>query len=584
MAKKVDLFKTIPTYVEASHWGKLKIDSISELWDIVDNSIRTFAPSIRFSEDLFNHSLKMGYLCFIFDGFDELCGQRYSQFNPNDVLYKLAKITEESNAKIIITTRTLYWQSEITNPPNNVKTISIAPFNTQQAKGYFEKYFKDDNPSRDRATHLYKELVKSNKPTTPGGSRSQIVNLPLCVGMIAEYVKLGSPGHLTPQSGKGLIRDVLYQICDRERERKNLLTEAENQLAAFEEIAVDQSEKDNPYFELELLAIAGFDENDIDRIVDHPLLNTADGSRYQFSYDFLPQYLKAFYLSNAFIKRPIAIPDNTWRMMTKEANGKSFIIEHLIDLLNDTSLINIKECYRRIPNKFEEAKSFIFHLLQNLLRASGYYITQDERTNGLFDLLSDSFSESKTISNLFVIGTIDNLNLKNMVFNKCNFTNVIFSKCNADQATIFNECKFSGELNFLDCKIDSFKNVDLRNCSLIPPTNLIWEDVRGKATGKREEHIIDAMRLALNKFWHHGRIKRSIRKEYWRRGSLGHSIYCDKLLKEMIKLNIIAEVTISAVSEGGYALLPDVITDIQRFMDNRQLTGKIRELFDILNK
>jgi hypothetical protein len=114
----------------------------------------------------------------------------------------------------------------------------------------------------------------------------------------------------------------------------------------------------------------------------------------------------------------------------------------------------------------------------------------------------------------------------------------------------------------------------------MPPTNLIWEEILGESFGTKEEHILDALRLTLNKFWYHGRLKQSIIKQYWRKGSLGHSIYCDPLLKAMLKHKLIEEVKISGVSEGGYAFSRDSVADLQRFMDNRQLTGKIRDVYN----
>lgn len=285
LSKRSERDKLIPAYVEASHWGKLRIESITELWEVIDNSIRTFCPNIILSEQLFEHALKHGYLVFIFDGFDELCGHRSSHFKPRDVLEKLAIICKESSSKVILTTRTLYWESEIDKQPENIHLLKLASFNTQQVKGYFNKYFSGDNKLQNSAINLYKELIKSNAPPTKGGSRHQFTNLPLCVGMIAEYVRLGGTGHLSLQSGKGLVHDVLYQICEREKVRKGLNTPAGAQLNAFEEIAVDQSEMFMPEFDIEYLAIAGFDENDMSRIIDHPLLARCEDNRYRFNYE-----------------------------------------------------------------------------------------------------------------------------------------------------------------------------------------------------------------------------------------------------------------------------------------------------------
>jgi len=61
---------------------------------------------------------------------------------------------------------------------------------------------------------------------------------------------------------------------------------------------------------------------------------------------------------------------------------------------------------------------------------------------------------------------------------------------------------------------------------------------------------------------------------------LGHSIYCEPILEAMLKSRLIEEVHISGVPKGGYAFSTETVTDLQRLMDNRQLTGKIRDVFN----
>ena len=575
-------YRMIPTYVEASHWGKLKLESIDDLWEIIENSIRTFSPTLAIPEHLFEHCVKHGYLAFVFDGFDELCGQRHSQFRPREVLERLANIAKESNARICLTTRTLYWQSEIDDPPDNTRILSLAPFNTQQAKGYFQKYFHDDISSRDRAITLYKKLIESNVPPSKGGSRVQFVNLPLCVGMIAEYVRLGATGHLSPQSGKGIVRDVLYQICEREKGRKNLLTDAQTQLMAFEEIALDQADVLAPEFDLELLEIAGFDGKDMASLIDHPLITTTDGERYRFNYEFLPQYLRAFCLSNAMASDAVVWTDNMWKMMCREAHAKGYLLEHMLDLVSDDILDRIKICNKNVPIRFEEARSFLLRLAKSIVDHAPEFVTREERTTGLFSVFSEGFRSNGIVGDLYVVGHINELNLVGIHFVNSTFVDTVFIRCDADGTTKFENCTFSGELDFRDCPKEGWKAVELDNCVLLPPSNLVWEEIRGALTGTKEEHVTDAMRLALGKFWHHGRLKRSIRRNNWQRGSLGHSIYRDSILQAMLKEKLIEEVHISGVSEGGYAFSMESVTDLQRFMDNRQLTGKIRAVYDLL--
>ena len=582
LAKKSNHYKLIPAFVESQHWGKLNIGSIDELWEVIENSIRTFSPNLRISEELFEHCLKNGNLVFIFDGFDELCGHRNSQFNPNDILQKLSDISKESNAKIILTTRTLYWESEINEPSDNIDILKIAPFNTQQAKGYFQKFFKKEASMRDRATHLYKQLIESNIPLTPGGARVQFVNLPLCVGMIAEYVNIGGTGDLTPQSGKGIIRDVLYQICDREKKRQSLITKAEDQLNAFEVISVDQFEMPMPEFDIELLSIAGFDETDIPRLTSHPLITTDDRNIYSFNYEFLPQYLRAFYLSNIILSGKSSDRTDIWRIMCREANGKGHLFEHMLPLVSIDNIDSIKACVDNIPVEFKDATSFLFHLSKQIVDCSNIFVGKDEKTAAVFSIFNNDFRKNRHVSNINLIGNIENFNFVGLTFSSCRFMDNKIIKCDADASSIFKKCIFSGELDFLNCNKGNWGQVQLINCSLHPPTNLVWQEIRGESYGSKEDHIMDALQLGLNKFWYNGRLKMTIKQKDWAKGSLGHSVYCQTIRSAMLKHNLISEIRISGVSEGGYSFNRDSISDLQKFMDNRQLTGKLRDVFNTL--
>lgn len=584
LSKSSEKYKLIPAYVEASHWGKLRVDSISELWEVIDNSIRAFCPNLTISEQIFEHSLKHGNLVFIFDGFDELCGHNSSHFRPGEILEKLANLCKDSNAKVILTTRTLYWESEIDSPPDNVRLLELAPFNSQQAKNYFSKYFHNDPKARERGVSLYSDLIQqSGEPRNEGGPRSQFVNLPLCVGMIAEYVRLGGTGYLSKQSSKGLVYDILYQICERERARKKLSTSAEDQISAFGVIAVEKLDEFLPKFVLDDLVIVGFEEEDLPRLIDHPLVRSSDESHYTFSYDFLTQYLRALYLSDAVKACDHQHQSDVWKIMCKESNGKGYLIEHMLVILNN-DVSNIREIYRKIPAKYIEAKSFIFHLIKQSAYNSTFIVTKNEKTKAIFSAIDENYTQNKIVKSIYIVGNIDGLDLGGVKFIEGSFIDASFTRCNVDENTIFANCRFYGNLDFQGSNRNEWSMVKLEDCTMLPPSNLVWEEIKGQIFNSREEHLLDAMLLALNKFWHHGILKKSIKKENWRRGGLSYSIYCDVILESMLRTGLIEDVPISGLTKGGYAFSADSVSDLQRFMDNRQLTGKIREVFDYILK
>jgi hypothetical protein len=90
------------------------------------------------------------------------------------------------------------------------------------------------------------------------------------------------------------------------------------------------------------------------------------------------------------------------------------------------------------------------------------------------------------------------------------------------------------------------------------------------------------LRIALGKFWHHGRLKRTIAKHHWSKGVLGRLGIGARLVKAMEKTGLVEEIHISGVPEGGYALSTDAVRDVQQFMDNGLMVGKVLLVYEEL--
>jgi hypothetical protein len=585
LAKGVEKGRTIPVYVEASHWGKLHLESVDELWEIIDNSLRTFSHNLRIREDLFQHALREGYISFIFDGFDELCGHKASHFVPAAVLERLAGIVRESSARLMITTRTLYWQSEIKKCPDNVRIETIDYFNTQQAKGYFRKFFSIDKKKLSAANQQYRELVAGSfRPREHGGARAQFVNLPLCVAMIAEHVRQGGE-RISAVGTRQLLENVLLQICEREVQRKNLRTKAMDQLRAFQEVAISEEGATNPEFELAMLEAAGMSGADVGKLIDHPLLSLAPEGRYRFSYDFLAPYLRALYIADVVARKDMAPSSSVWGLMTEEANGKGFMLEHLVSLLERDALEAVGQLVKRVPPNTREAESFLVHLAQSLVRLDRNVLTGQDRSRVLFSTIcGNGFDKTRIVEGIYVTGPLEGLDLCGLRFRRCGFHDVIFRNCRADSSTVFENCTFSGELEFQPRaeKKDGWHVVRLVDCNVAFPANVIWDDVLGRDVTSREELVKDALRLGLGKFWQNGRLKTSLRRDDWNKGLLGHSGLCKPMLDAMLKTGIVEEIHISGVQEGGLAFDKSSLSDLQKFMDNQQMTGRILEVYRML--
>lgn len=600
IAKQIEQRKVIPAYVEAEHWDKLKLDSLDGLWEVIENSLRKHG--LRITKELFDYLLRQGYLVFIFDGFDELCDRRFSRFAGRDVLNELIALSTESAAKIVLTTRPLFWEGTVGSEELPVRILDLAPFNKQQALGYFRNVFKDDVELQRKAQAVYEKLGAANTPRTPGGVKAQFVNHPICVQMIADELKRP---HKDAMKGKAstledlnvesessvnesLLFRLLWQLCDREQRRRKLRTPADRQLDAFEELAISESSG----FDLSYCSAAGFDERDIAALKDHPLLiemkSVDDAPLYSFRYGFLKPFFRAGFLVEKIraIGTRGAEPDEfAWKVMAQEAASGTEILEHMSQLLLESDAVPIartfSECLRVHARRGPEL-SFLFHTMRLVVDQPN--LSKRERSEALFgSLYGTAFKEKREIRNLYVIGQIDRLDVSNITFEDCTFADVTFTDCLADVKTRFRKSVFSGNFDIAGSDQRTWKDIEIGpDCILEFPTNLVWERLTGTRVAKKEEHVRDALRLALGKFWHHGQPKLTITKTNWRSGTLGHSIYCDPVRESMMRRGLLSDITISGVGEGGYLFTKDRLNELQRFMDNGQLTGAIHEVFDDL--
>ena len=91
--------------------------------------------------------------------------------------------------------------------------------------------------------------------------------------------------------------------------------------------------------------------------------------------------------------------------------------------------------------------------------------------------------------------------------------------------------------------------------------------------------MLKVLRNALGRFWYHGRPRISMRLDDWNKGILGNLGLAGRVLDVMIKVGLVKVISISGVSEGGIAFDKSSMNDLQNYMDNQQLQGKIKEVY-----
>lgn len=587
LLRRVKDSRAIPIYIEASHWDRYNLQADLELWDIIRNSLDQFGAVGLVSKELFFHGLKQGYFVFIFDGFDELCSPRNSQFSPLDVLRSLSEIALASEARMMLTTRSLFWKNEIPEGeiPSNIQMVELDSFNKQQALGYFNERFKSSITKRNLAVSLYEKLVTdSEKPKNDsGGSRAKFANLPFVVVMLGEYADRGG---VSFESAGDLIEDMLRRLCGRDQARQDLSINASNQLAAFSEIAVDWYDQPNPEFDVETLGAAGFPIEDLGDVKHHALLAAGKtGSTFKFKWDFIAPYLRALVVAKSLVSADPSSINRCLGIMRLEANGKGFTFEHVIAILESSNLSAVSSAYRRAPANEKDFKSFLCQVILGLIsKDKNAFTNLAERSQAFFNAIGATTENSKrVISNLYLVGQLERLDLRNVRFENCEFRDCTISHCDVDNHTEFRKTVFAGSLEISPSS--RWKEVVVHeDCDVRSPASLTLSSVSALGSHDADDLLLDAFRLGLVKFWHNGHPKDNIKKDDWKRGLLGRTKYCTPVLDALEKAGAIEESTKGRFSDTRLLLNRDCFAELQHFMDNRQLSGKLAAAFDMFRK
>lgn len=584
--------RVVPIFVEAHHWESLTLGEVDGLWGIIKHSLdvndQTHECSRRLSADLFRHALRQGYLSFVFDGFDELCGS--DDFDAGRVLQELADMVRESEARVLVTTRTLFWEAQVHAPPKNVLVWTLDSFNTQQAHGYFRELFGQNSAKTKHAESLYNSLRRESQqpPERTGSVTDQFVNLPLCIRMIADLVKDSQtePVTIPPRSGESFLQRVLHGFCEREMRRIRIVSTAEAQLVSFVDRAIDSNQL-NPGFDLEdlVLAVGGIMENDLERLDRHGLLDRVpDSGQYRFRYDFLGPYLRAVAVAK-WLTDPMGsasfgtkyLP----RILRGEADGQGFVLEQLRTLLGPDKVAVIMSRGRELGGD-GPIGSFIFHLARELIER--LKLPREEETRALLAGLSGVSPENwdGVLKRWEFRGTLESLHLAGVKFHRCKFRDVFFRGCVVDRRTVFSKCAFDGDLRFERGDVDrsefQWETVSFASdCEMSGLARFVWSDVLGGHSASRHARIADLLRIGLEKFWYSGQIRPKVRHDDWNKGILGRTGRSRPLLDHMLKAGLV-----SIDFRDRIELARDSFPDLQNYMDNDQLSGRIRDVYERL--
>lgn len=575
LARSASGTTTIPIFVESQHWKGLPLSSISGLYEIIRHSMQLFGAT-SVTEEVYAHALRQRYVSFIFDGFDELCSDESARFDALDTLRNLLELSRYS-ARIMITTRTGFWNSlawqDVVTSKKDISLVTLVPFNTQQAKGYFGGVFQHRPDLRNRAVGLYGRLSKRAVPRNAGAVRDQIVNHPFFVHALAAYVKDSPAGNRGQDPSEPTIGSLLDSFCTREVERQKLATSASGQLNSFIDVALADT-RHQPRFSLDDLCSldGGFSELDQPKIALHPLILDAGGD-FSFRYDFLAPYLRALGLRR-WLHSGSPIHKGLERILVGEQRGVGEVSDHIDQLLGlDEIDLVVRRCHAAVDEGQMGVASFLLHVGQRLCSVRG--LTNVARTRKLFF----GGDGARELSGWSFWGTLRDLDLRDVSFRGCAFSDVEFVSCAVDGNTTFDQCVFDGTLS-MDA---SWHVVNLRDtCTTHFPADSKWETVLKRDVGSREARALKLLELALRKFYPGGVFHERVKASVWQLGWKGESREARRVRELMLRAKLMEPVRIGGEKEDSYRFDRHSRAALQNFMDNRHRSGKVKVVFDDL--
>lgn len=577
--KKYDF---VPIYVEISQIESL--DNYNDFWMLIKSQLE---GDVFLDESLFKYSLEQGYFIFIFDGFDELCTKRYSNFKANQLLEWFIDIVEVgTECQIVITTRKSFWQSEINTAPlgEYIKEHNLEPFNKDQAREYFNKFFDDDSAKVSRATNIYTDLLEDNY-----GNEIPFIKLPSSIDLIADSVKNNVRNITQFTNEKPAITQFLLFMLNREGRRHQLLTTPELQLSAFEEIAVDYFPCES--FEIEDLLCVGFNESEnIESLKNHPFIESdaVHADTYKFRFVLLELYFISLYLQSEFknLVNNKRKPQKVLKIIKYEAKGEGSLLDVFVSNLPNEDF-NFKAMHKNAPN---EIKSFLFHAARKQINGN----INENGTINFFDNLVDTNIKTEATANcitgLYIIGDIVGMNFRNTILQDCTFKNINFKNCRGTN-TKFKNCKFIGSLGFDDDSDNDNKEQfkkkwrDIReeNCEFDTLSGDAWNNlpnITGTLSDNDKKKIIEKIfKAILKQFLNNGHI-RDVSINKFRNGVLGMSIYTKYIIEIMVHEGFIVKGQEQTGNRPLYKIHRDKRECMHKFNDE----GSITEYLKVLHK
>jgi hypothetical protein len=589
----------VPLIVDSTQWNDMAVSDQRSLWKTIVHSFRHFGAPIPWldgHEDQFlRAALKADIFRIIFDGFDEYILRNGGSVQPFEVLEALSELAVHTGARIVITSRTSFWNTNL--PQTGVESFlvqtqsllyRILPFDLEHAKNYFTNRFTNQQKKIDQAVHIFNMLRRGS---------GEFFGRGFVLKLIAEVVENAAGDY--PPNQVADIDWLLKALCEREIVRQRLPLSASEQLDFMRLFGTEVAMGQEPItklveFTIELVR-ADLDADArgdcMDKLKDHPLIGRDPVTDHWFFREKQVEML----LIASFIAT--CGPDSLQRFMANaklSAGEREDLANMIVDVILNSSreaapenlarLINMTSAVGRVDEE-EFAQTEEAHRLAAVIAliAVERYLAQgsthEERTKFLTQLCGPS-----TIRGLSFSGTVGRFDFRGVSFLQCNFEQVTWANCKFDVSTTFKRCTFAGGPS--PAHTQGLGSVQLQNCILDADASALISALRVNE-GMRK-YSLDDLRNEIGNVVRKFVIKgglglKSVQARHLTKGTISSSPYRDAIV-EVLCATVFESHHISGKSEKGFHVRREAEEAVKFWATNNILTGPLREALERLQK
>lgn len=591
-----------PIYISAEQWHSMAQESLTSIWKTIGHSFRYFEVPIGwidgYEEQFFRTSLKAGLFAIVFDGFDEYILQNKGRISPLDVLKNLLSIVDQTGARILVTTRTTFWNSEVADFVLNIpgandylKAYALEPFDVNHARSYFTKRFEKQAGNKiNKAVEVFSQLRQASADFA---GRGFVLNL------VADLIERGFET-TSINTGDRPVAWLVSALCEREQLRQNLPINATEQIATFQHFISEMlqgSEPDDDLLDYALaISASNLDAKTraecISKLSSHPIVTRDKPNSWRIPQQQVEINLLARFLIENANPAEEGLPLKSFAR--KARLGDAYIVD-LAEMIvaicerQENSEVVIAEVIKAflktqehdkfgLPDSSVLGKLAVQVALQHVDTVLPKGSTHKLRTQALISVLP-----GKQLKGITFIGSIARFDLSAATFDHCRFENVRWANCKFDDGSKFLKCHFiggsiqsSGEIGlaqFADISTDSEARTLLQSMQ-----------INAGRRNYNSDDLREDIRSVVTKFIAKGGVViKDVRKMHIDSGHISLSKHKNEVLEELGK-SIYIEKSGSGGSEGRFEVRDSALDAIKFFATNNVFTGVLQEAFDRIRK